>query len=362
MDWWVIYIVIGVVSTVAAAITTPIFRNISWKLNILDIPLGEFHKKHGQSTPLLGGMAMLVAWLITLYSGLLYAVAFGQNLPDQFADVVAGVQTVQSLLLAITAGAILLTGMGFVDDRRPLGPFLKFGLQLIICGLVAVHHKLRITLFLDSNLFTWALTVFWFMFIINAFNFFDNMDGLAAGTAVITGILFTVVAAARSQIFVAALGAATAGVALGFYVYNRYPASIFMGDSGSHFLGFMLAVIGALTMFYNPAASPTAAPILIPVLVLAVLIFDTFAVVIIRLRNGDPIYYGDHNHISHRFQQMGLSRPVAVCLVHLLTLIIGLGALTLLWLDRIGVVLVFIQSAAVLLLVSILHHRQHTEP
>lgn len=355
MNWWMIYTGIGLTATLITMITTPICRHVSRRLNFYDVPLGQFHKKHGQSTPLLGGMAILIGWMVTVYAGLWYALSFRPIMPDGVQEIVPGILSVRPLLSVISVGAVALTIMGLLDDRKPLGPFVKFALQFLICAGVALYPKLQITVFFQSHAITWLITVFWYMFIINAFNFFDNMDGLASGMAVIGGALFTVVAAFRGQIFVAALGAATAGAALGFYLYNRYPASIFMGDSGSHFLGFMLAVIATLTMFYNPSASPTIAPILIPVLVLAVLIFDTFAVVVIRLRHGKPIYYGDHNHISHRFCRMGMSRQSAVFLVHLLSLTIGLGAITLLWLDTKGVVLVLLQSAALLLLVTILH-------
>ena len=356
MKWWIIYFFIGVCATGITLITTPICRNISWKLDILDIPLGEFHKKHGESTPLLGGIAMLSGWIITVYGGLLYCVKFQHMLPDELIHRIPGILSVQSLLYVITAGAIALTIMGLIDDKKPLGPLVKFIMQFVICSIVASYPKIRVTIFVETPIITWAITVCWFMFIINAFNFFDNMDGLASGTAFIAAVLFTLVAAFGNQIFVAALGAATAGAASGFYFYNRYPASIFMGDSGSYFLGYMLAVIGTLTMFYHPATSPTPAPLLIPILVLAVIIFDTFAVVIIRLKKGVPIYYGDHNHISHRFHDMGVSKKQAVFIVHMLALSIGLGAITLMWLDSKGVVLVLIQSSAMLLLVVILHH------
>jgi len=355
MNWWLIYFLIGCCATLITLVTTPICRNISWKLNILDIPLGEFHKKHGETTPLLGGIAMLIGWLITVYTGLIYIIFFRHILPYEFTMRIPGIHSVRPLLYVITGGAVSLTVMGLIDDKKPLGPFVKLTLQFIICSFVAYYPKIRITLFFESSFITWLITLSWFMFIINAFNFFDNMDGLASGIALIASILFTLVAAFGDQFFVAALGAVTAGVALGFYCYNCYPASIFMGDSGSHFLGFMLAVIGSLTMFYHPEKSPTIAPIFIPVFVLAVIIFDTFAVIMIRIKKGMPIYCGDHNHISHRFHQMGVSRKGAVLLVHLLSLSIGLGALTLIWLDYKGVILIFIQSAAMLTLITILH-------
>ncbi len=355
MTWSILYVFISICAAALTAIATPICRRLSWQLNFLDNPLGEMHKKHRRATPLLGGPAMAAGWLLTILSGVFVVFVFRSHLPEALANQIPGIHSVQQLLCVISGGGIALATMGLIDDRAPMGPFIKLAFQMLICGAVAMYPKVRITLFIESPVATWLLTVCWFMFIINAFNFFDNMDGLASGVAVIAAGLFTVVAGSRQQFFVAALGAATAGAALGFYLYNHHPASIFMGDSGSHFLGYLLAVIGSLTMFYNPESSPTPAPLLIPLLVLAVPIFDVFAVVLIRHRSGKPIYCGDHNHISHRFVQMGADQETAVFLVHLLTLAIGLGAVTLLWLDARGVIVVFIQTVAVLLLVSILH-------
>ena len=120
----------------------------------------------------------------------------------------------------------------------------------------------------------------------------------------------------------AAFAAVTCGAACGFLLYNKPPARIFMGDAG-HFLGYMLAVLGALTTFYRPADSPTLAPVLTPLLILGLPIFDAAAVVLMRLYRGQPVYIGDNTHMSHRFNNLGLSRPDAVRLVCLLSFIVG---------------------------------------
>ena len=298
---------------------------------------------------------MLLGWLFTVYTALWFIQFFQRYLPDWLTEQLPGAFQVRPLLFVIAVGAIILTLMGLIDDKKPFGPMLKLVLQILICACVALHPKLRITIFIESQFLTWLITLCWFIVVINAFNFFDNMDGLASGVAAIAAILFTINAGFRGQFFVAALGAATAGSALGFYFFNRYPATIFMGDSGSHFLGYTLSVLGTLTSFYSLQTSPTIAPVLIPILVLGVPIFDAFAVIIIRMKSGEPIYHGDHNHISHRFRRMGADHKTAVILVHLLSLAIGLGALTLLWLETKGAVLVLTQSIIMLMVVTILH-------
>lgn len=355
MKWSYLYFLTAVYAMVLTTVITPMCRKLSWKFNFLDRPLGEHHKRHQEPMPLLGGVAMLMGWSLTIISATWFIHRYQESFPDQILQILSGLILIRSPLFVITSGALVLTLIGLVDDKKPLGPMVKFSLQLVVCSIVALSPKLRISLFFESVFVTWFITLCWFMFIINAFNFFDNMDGLASGIAVIASVLFTLVAAFRGQYFVAALGSATAGTAIGFYFFNRYPASIFMGDSGSHFLGFVLAVMGALTLFYQPETTPTIAPLLIPILVLAVPIFDTFAVIFIRLKNRKPIYSGDHNHISHRFHHMGVSRKTAVFLVHLLSLAIGLGAVTMMWLEKRGVVLVLLQSFAILTLVTILH-------
>ncbi len=355
MLWWPTYFIIAAGAAVITAVFTPACRYFSWKLDILDKPLGEFHKKHDAATPLLGGLALLAGWTATIFVGVWLILISKHHLPPPVSELVPGIRSVLPLLYVITAGAVALTCVGLIDDWKPMGPFVKLLLQLLICAAVAAYPKIRITVFISTPFVTWAITTCWFMLIINAFNFFDNMDGLASGIALIAAMLFTLVAVLRCQYLVGALGAVTAGTAFGFYLYNRYPASIFMGDSGSHFLGYILAVIGALTLFYQPESSPTVAPLLIPILVMAVPIFDAFAVIVIRFKSGNPIYYGDHNHISHRFHHMGLDRETSVFLVHLLSLTIGLGAVTLLWLETKGAVIVIVQSTAILTLVTVLH-------
>jgi len=360
VSWPLVYVLIGVGAAIVAAATTPLCRRLAKTFGVMDRPAGESHKAHGAATPLLGGMAMLSAWLIVILGGVTVLFLGPDLLPEHIAGIIPGARSVLGLLGVVAGGAAAITIMGLIDDRIAMGPGKKLFLQILICGLTALYPKIRITLFWDQPLLTWCITVFWLVFVVNAFNFLDNMDGLAAGIALIGSVLFTIVAAIQDQNFVATLGAATSGVSLGFLFFNKSPASIFMGDSGSHFLGYVLGVMATLTLFYNEQA-PTTAPVLIPIFILALPIFDTFAVVVIRLRNGKPIYHGDHNHISHRFHHMGLSRKTAVQLVHLLAIAIGLGALPLLWLDTRGVILVLLQAAAMLMLITLLHARLRKE-
>ena len=198
------------------------------------------------------------------------------------------------------------------------------------------------------------VTVFWIMLMMNSINFFDNMDGLAAGVIAIALGIFAFIAGLNGQLFIAAICALSCGVCCGFWFYNMAPARIFMGDSGSHFLGYLAALAACEVSFFDISYSLSRFPVLIPLLVLALPLFDTFMVVLIRTINKKPFWIGDHNHISHRFVHMGLTRPQAVLLVHLLSLSIGLAALPIFWGDfRTAAILVF-QALLQLTVVTIL--------
>ena len=174
------------------------------------------------------------------------------------------------------------------------------------------------------------------------------------GTITIAMTLFAIVAALNGQVFVALLSTLTAGVCAGFWFYNHNPATIFMGDSGSHFLGFVAATTSLLVSCFRLDQSLSRFPILIPLFILAVPIFDTLMVVLIRTWNKKPFWIGDHNHISHRFVKMGLSRKRAVDLVHLIALAIGLGAFPIMWGNFQTAAVVVAQAFLLLAIVSIM--------
>ena len=361
MRWWQIYLGVWLVAAGLSAVLTLACRRLAPCLGFLDRPQQQGHKKHHREVPVLGGLAMLLAWLIVLGGGGLVVLGgsglVGPALRRLFNPEVAvylpGIQTVIPQLLWIVCGAVALVVLGLVDDRRALSAATKLLGQFCVAGAVACYG-VRVTAFWSHPVVTWGITTFWLLLVINALNFFDNMDGLAAGTATIAAFMFSFAAAARGQYFVAVLSVSTCGIATGFLAHNRPPATIFMGDAGSHLLGYLLAVIGALTTFYTPSESATPAPILIPVLVLGVPLFDAIAVVLMRLYHGKPVYIGDHTHISHRFTRLGLGRPQAVLVVYLLVFALGAGAVCLLWLPAAGAIIVLLQAFAILAVVSLL--------
>ena len=335
---------------------TPLCQILAGKTGFLDIPKHERHKQHVKSTPLLGGLAIFGSWIVTCGAAL---VASGYFLPAESGSLVReieGIPLVRKELAVVVGCATASMLMGTLDDRISLSARTKLIGQIVIAVLTVTFGGIRISLFVDIPWFSWAVSVFWIVFLFNAINFFDNMDGLACGTAAIAFLFFTAAAILNGQHFVACLGACSAGSAIGFWFFNHSPASIFMGDGGSHFLAYVLAVISARVTYFNPEISASKLSVLIPLFILAVPVFDTFAVVVIRLLNHAPIYVGDHNHISHRFQHMGMTRKRAVLLVHLLCLIAGLGALPLLWGDERVCILLLVQGLAIFLLLTILQY------
>lgn len=353
-NWWIVYTGVLGVSLLFTAVFTVVWRGLALKIGLTDNPSSENHKQHEKITPVAGGVGMISAWFLTLGAGFFGAAVFKSHLSGEMLDQTANLMEIMPRLGVIAGGALLLGVVGLADDRKAMSAKVKFAAQFAVAAFVALYG-VRIELFISHPAITWGVTVFWILFIINAVNFFDNMDGLAGGVAAIASFTFLLVAGFRGQYYVAALSASVCGVCVGFLVFNWPPASIFMGDCGSHFLGFMLAVLGAMTTFYVTGETPTYAPLVIPLLVLALPIFDTFAVVLIRLRIRQPVYVGDHRHISHRFMRLGLSRRCSVILIHLLGVTVSAGALTLLWLPPLGALAIFCQVFFLFTLISILH-------
>ena len=357
IQWHHIYILIFLAGVASLILLTPVAQKVAAKLDIMDRPSGEKHKFHGKATPLLGGAAMFSGWLLIMAAGMLLVrysacMPIAENITAYFPGAFSMLGRIGFLVL----GAALATLLGTIDDVRHLKAHWKFLGQFIVAVIAVAGANIRISLFVEAPWFGFAVTVFWFMMLMNAINFFDNMDGLAAGTAGIALLLFTVAAGFQQQYFVACLSALGAGCAFGFWFYNYTPASIFMGDGGSHFLGYLLAISSAGTTYFNSATAASRISVLIPLCILAVPIFDAVCVTVVRTLNGKPFWIGDHNHISHRFVRMGLSRKRAVQLVHVLCLLTGLAALPMLWGSLATTAVVTVQMVLVLTLITILQY------
>ncbi|MCL4830989.1 MAG: undecaprenyl/decaprenyl-phosphate alpha-N-acetylglucosaminyl 1-phosphate transferase [Caldilineaceae bacterium] len=278
---------------------TPVARWAALRLGIIDQPAAR--KIHMAPVPLLGGAAIYAAFILALFF-------FG----DLFYV---------NEVVAIFIGASLCSLVGVLDDKKGLGSYTKLAVQALAAG-VLIFGGVQVRLF--GNWLDIAITLFWVVGITNAFNLLDNMDGLSGGIAMIAAVFFTLFAALSDQYLVGILAAALAGACAGFLVYNWNPAHIFMGDTGSLFLGFLLAAVGIKLRFPSNSVAVTW---LIPVLVLGLPIFDTTLVFISRLRRGlNPLTAAGKDHLSHRLARLTGSRREAVLICYLISGAIGLAA------------------------------------
>lgn len=320
------YLATAVTAFVATLIAMPAWRWWCLRTGHVDNPAGR--KNHERPVALSGGLAVLTGFLAPVVIGLAVA-ASGALADDAVEKMIYGFGARRWQLLAIFGGALAVVVLGWIDDKHELRPAVKFGGQLLIALAVAASG-IRITLFVDNVVFSYAVTLLWMLTLINALNFMDNMNGLCSGVGAIAGGFFAVIAAGHGQYLVAMLAIAITAALLGFLPFNYPSASSFLGDAGSHLVGFLLAVLGILPHFYSEA-HPVRLAVISPLLVLAVPLIDLAWVVMIRWRLGKPFYVGDHNHMSHRLVRRGWSKAGAVAL--LWGLAAGFGVIAL-WLNR----------------------------
>lgn len=291
---------------ILALFLTPPVRRLAIRLGALDRPVSR--SVHTHPIPRLGGLAMVGAFLLPLV------------LTQGFAD-----ETVRG----VVAGTLVLVVLGWLDDTRGLKPGVKFlGQTLAAVLLVALGTSIDwVTDPWHGGMFflgAWGypLTVFWVVAIINVVNLIDGLDGLAAGISAIAATTLMVVAWQQGQALAAVMAAGLAGSALGFLRYNFNPARIFMGDTGSMFLGFVLAAISVDGALKSTAALALA----VPVLALGLPIFDTFFAIVRRYLNGQPIYLPDKGHLHHRLLDLGLTQRQAVLVMYSIAALLGLSA------------------------------------
>ena len=280
---------------------TPVARRIAPRLGVMDQP--NPRKVHARPMPLLGGTAIVIASLLTLLL-----------LRDRFE-----IQQLGSILL----GAALMALIGFYDDRWGLRPILKL-IGQIVAATILIISDVKVTA-LPEEWMNVTITLVWVVGLTNSLNLLDNMDGLSSGVAAVCASFFVVMAALSGQIYVGALAAALLGATLGFLVYNFNPATIFMGDTGSLFLGFMLAAVGIKLRFPENVPFVTW---MVPIIVMGMPIFDTTLVFISRLRRGkNPLTTPGKDHVSHRLVGLGLTTREAVLSHYLIGGMYGMVAI-----------------------------------
>ena len=281
---------------------TPVMRKIAISKKIYDLP-NAAHKTHKEPVPYLGGVAIIIGVTVISYAAAIYK---NFNTEDFL------------LLTSVLAPAIILGLIGLWDDLRNLRPGPRLAIQTV-AGIFTAYILISQDTVgnpTGSQTLDAVITVVWIVGICNSINFFDNVDGGAAGTVAISSLGLFYLTFQNQQFFIAALSSVTAGATIGFLLWNKSPARIYMGDAGALFLGVLIAT---LTIRLQPDTEALWKSLVTPILLLAVPIIDTTTVVFSRIKRGVSPLQGGHDHLSHRLINRGIPRRRAVVLLWILS-------------------------------------------
>ena len=294
--------------------TTPLVRRFAFKIGAIDIPKDN-RRMHKKPTPRIGGLAIIFGFTVA-------TLCFAQ--PSR-------------QLYGTLAGAAIIAVMGVIDDCKNLPAKLKFVIQIIAALVVVFAGDIKIDVFTNPNFLIdnpyWVLpewlsvtlTVIWIVFITNAVNFIDGLDGLAAGVSAIMSISLVFISIRVGEYSIAILGIALMGSCFGFLPFNFNPAKIFMGDTGSTFLGFMLATLSIQGVFKSYAVISFA----VPLLILGLPLFDALFAMIRRILRGQSPMTADRGHLHHRLVDMGFSQKQTVFILYAISGVLGITAVLL---------------------------------
>lgn len=344
------YIVIGTIIAafaVAAVLSyffTPPVKNFAHKVGAIDVPK-DARRMHKKPIPRLGGLA--------IYGGFLCSILiFGQ---------------LDETMLCVLLGAAIIVALGIFDDVLALGAKLKFVVQIVAAAIPVCIGDLQIGLFTNLNplsdtpfvhlgILAVPVTIIWIVGITNAVNLIDGLDGLAVGVSSIAAITMLAVALLTGNMPIAITMAALAGACIGFMPYNLNPAKIFMGDTGSTFLGYMLATVSIMGLFKFYAVISFA----VPFLILGLPIFDTANAIIRRVAAGRSPMSPDRGHVHHKLIDMGFNQKQAVAILYAISATLGLTAVVLTSFGEVkAIVLLLAVLAAILVGACIIYGAEH---
>ncbi len=349
----VLYMIFAfIISFVFTFATTPLVRRLAFRIGAIDVPK-DARRMHKKPTPRIGGLAIVFGFLVAT---LCFA-----NMSRQ--------------LVGTLCGAAIIVGMGIIDDCHALDAKLKFVIQIIAALVVVFAGNIKIDVFTNPNIFSndpyWVLpewlsvtlTVIWIVFITNAVNFIDGLDGLAAGVSAIMSVSLVFISIRVGEYSIAILGIALMGSCFGFLPFNFNPAKIFMGDTGSTFLGFMLATLSIQGVFKSYAVISFA----VPLLILGLPLFDASFAMIRRVATGKSPMVADRGHLHHRLIDMGFSQKQTVFILYAISGVLGITAVLLAESGALRALLLLICVLILLLIGSLLgknsyvHHIEKSE-
>jgi len=314
-----IYIAIFLFSLILAFLLVPFNKKISVLIGSIDKPIAR--STHTKATPKSGGISIILA----IFTTILLLIIFDKLVLNK-------------LLAGFLIGGILVVLLGIYDDLKDINPWQKVILEIAI-ALLVYYCGFKIDLItnpfgatIDIGILSVPVTVLWFLLIMNSINLIDGLDGLAVGIVAIVGTILGLAGIWCNNAIVAYISFATVGACLGFLRYNFHPASIFLGDAGSLFLGFLIASLSVAGNAQFKGA--TALTLLIPIIVLSFPLMDTVHAVFRRLKTPDSIFRADKKHLHHKMLEIGLSYKTVVYIGYFLTSLFGLIAVGFLLLDR----------------------------
>lgn len=347
-----LYLALALMAFVIALVAVPIAQKFGEKFGFMDAVNPA--KIHDKPIVRCGGVGIVSAFMVTLFlcMSCLHFPEIRAKFPPEIRPYLENIPSILPKLAAIVGGGMMLFIVGLIDDKITMSAKVKLAFQLL-ATLPLLATGVYIKFFIPGDIAGMLLTVGWIVFITNAFNLLDNMNGLSSGVAIVCALNFYLVSRAGDAYFMMAMFALIIGSTLGFLRYNFPNARLFMGDSGSLFLGYMIGSLSVLVTYYKEGV-PTALPVISPLVILGVPIFDTLSVMYIRWKNKKPFMVGDQNHFSHRLVALGFSRTQAVMFIWLVTLTVGLTAVNLQWLGFWAAILALIQVILFFLLIYLL--------
>ena len=298
-----------VVSFILTFMATPMVKFLAERFGVVDVPKDN-RRMHKKAMPLMGGLAMFYGFIVSI----------------------AVFVPVSRELIGLFIGATIIVVVGIIDDKKNLNPLLKLVFQ-IVAALIAVYFGHSIKFFSNpfggnslpfvlSTPYAEIISVIWIVGMTNAVNFIDGLDGLAAGVSSIASLSILLISVIIGNSAVTPIAAALVGCCVGFLPFNSNPAKIFMGDTGSTFLGYTLAVISIQGLFKGYALIS----FVLPILVLGLPLFDTLFAIIRRLVHGQSPMTADRGHLHHRLIDMGLNQKQAVAIMYSISSLLGIGS------------------------------------
>lgn len=328
------------VAALISFIATPVVKSLAFKVGAVDVPK-DARRMHNHPIPRMGGLAIFFGFLLAV---LIFVPLAG--------SMIGGGQFLADSTKGMLLGAIIIVVLGIFDDIYDLPAKFKFVVQ-IVAAIVAVASGNIIEVISNPNVFSqnpwlalgwlsYPVTVIWIVAVTNAVNLIDGLDGLACGVSTISSMTMLVIALLVSEVNVAIMMGALAGACLGFLPYNLNPAKIFMGDTGSTFLGFILATVSVQGMF----KMYTIISFVVPFLMLGLPIFDTCFAFIRRIAHGQSPMHPDRSHVHHRLIDMGFTQKQAVGILYVISAILGLSAVVLTTTDALKAMIFLVAMCA----------------